>query len=64
MTTTTKITSQVCATGSWGIYAGSNGGLQKVWFCGRGRYSHVLTDHCVHATRDEARRCRRERGTK
>jgi hypothetical protein len=54
----TRVTSATMANGSFGIQRpGREGGVITVWFCGRGSTSHVVGDHCAHATRAEARAC-------
>lgn len=52
------------ATGSYGLHHGRPGGVQRVWFCGGPLVERngVPQDPCVHATRDDARRCRRSGG--
>jgi len=54
-----EITSMICATGSYGLCHGRAGGVQTVWFCGRGYTARngVYQDPCAHATREDARRC-------
>lgn len=64
---TTQPTKMMCATGSFGIYNGVNGGVQNVWLCGcrnlpgpDGRpQTGTVQGICAHATRDEARACPR-----
>lgn len=60
-----KITSGIFQTGSFGIHKAGNcrGDEQiKIWFCGKGRASHILADICAHRTRREAEECAKKGG--
>jgi hypothetical protein len=49
--------------GSFGIYAKNKNAdantCINIWFCGKGRNSIVISNHCAHATKREAINCAR-----
>lgn len=64
-----KVTSGTFSDGSFGIRAKENGGIMRVWFCGAAIKPGVNAPFsatgfnndrpCAHATRQEARDCKR-----
>lgn len=59
---TNKVTSMVCADGSFGgLRSRQPGGVMTVWFCGRGYLPRNgwAQDTCAHQSREEARTCTR-----